>query len=240
MRALFIQHDHVSGTGLVGERLLERGYDLTTRLVVPAERFHSPGVEFDFPDPRDWDLVVVLGAVWAVYDRDLVGSWVDPEVDFLRRAHAEGVPTLGICFGAQALATALGGSVEAAPRPEIGWTDVASDDSSLIEPGPWFEWHYDRYHLPAGITAIAHTPLCPQAFHSGRSLGVQFHPELNSVILQRWLDNGGDDKAREHGIEPDDLLETTRLREAESRKRTHRLVDAFLDQVACAQVPPAT
>lgn len=62
--------------------------------------------------------------------------------------HHLGVPILGTCFGSQALATALGGSVEPSPRPEIGWIHVETDVSDLVTPGPWLDWHYARCALP--------------------------------------------------------------------------------------------
>ena len=129
MRALVIRHDHVTAPGLVGDRLVQHGYELTLLTVVPEERHHTPNVRFDFPDADGWDLVVSLGAPWSVYDETTVGSWIDGELALLRKAHRLGIPVLGICFGAQALTIALGGTVEAAPRPEIGWVDVDTDEA---------------------------------------------------------------------------------------------------------------
>jgi hypothetical protein len=60
------------------------------------------------------------------------------------------VPVLGICFGAQALAAALGGQAIRAERPEVGWTPIQTHRPDLIEPGPWFQWHSDRWVLPDG------------------------------------------------------------------------------------------
>ncbi len=160
MRALLIAHDHVSPAGPVGERLAERGYDLDDLLVVPAERFSSPDVEAEFPDPMTYDLIVPMGAVWSADDEARIGRWLLPERDLLRRAHANGVPVLGICFGGQALAVALGGGVERAPRAEIGWVDVETDEPDLVGPGPWFQFHYDRWLLPPGAVEIARSRCC--------------------------------------------------------------------------------
>ncbi|WP_151478830.1 type 1 glutamine amidotransferase, partial [Streptomyces albicerus] len=124
MRALVVRHDHASLSGPVGERLVQLGYALDELTVVPEDRHHAPAVDFAFPDPLGHDLLVLLGAPWSVYDRAAVGPWIDGELDLLRTAHAADIPVLGICFGAQALATALGGSVERAPNPEIGWMAV--------------------------------------------------------------------------------------------------------------------
>ena len=232
MRALVVQHDHVTEPGLVGARLVERGYDLTVVTVVPEDRHHSPDVTFDFPDADDWDLIVALGAPWSVYAESAVGSWIGGELALLRKAHHLGVPVLGVCFGAQALTTALGGSVEASPRPEIGWVEVDTDDPTLVGPGPWFQWHYDRCVLPPDSVEVARNAVCPQAFRAGRGLGVQFHPEITTGMLRGWLESGGAQQCERLGLDPADLLARTRSMEPAARVNAHRLVDGFLDRVA--------
>ena len=66
MRALFIQQDHVSPVGPVGEQLEARGYAVEEFVVVPEDRFHEPNVAAVFPDPRDFDVIVPMGAPWSV------------------------------------------------------------------------------------------------------------------------------------------------------------------------------
>ena len=234
MRALFVQQDHVSPVGPVGERFAQRGYDVEEFLVVPPESFERPGVEVSFPDPLDYDVIVPMGAPWSVYDEATIGAWVLEEIGLLRRAHDAGVPVLGICFGGQALATALGGSVERAPEAEIGWYTLETDVPDLIEPGPWFQWHHDRWTTPPGARLLARTERAPQAFALGRSLGVQFHPELVGTMLEGWLTNGGADYLLAHGIDPAEVVARTAAEEAAAVERSHRLVDRFLDQVAVA------
>jgi GMP synthase-like glutamine amidotransferase len=232
VRALFIEHDHCSPTGPVGDRLAERGYDITEFLVVPADRFGDPGVPVSFPDPADFDVIVPLGAIWSAYDDQLIGSWLVPELALLRSACEQRIPVLGICFGGQALALALGGSVAAAGQPEIGWHRVETADPGLIEPGPWFEWHYDRWRPPAAARPVARTAVAPQAFVAGNSLAVQFHPEVTLPVLRLWLDNGGHASLARSGVDAAVLAEQTRRLEAAAVARAGRLVDSFLDRVA--------
>ncbi|MEV7885784.1 type 1 glutamine amidotransferase [Streptomyces sp. NPDC002817] len=234
MRALVVRHEHLTEPGEVGARLTERGYDLTVLTVVPESRHHAPDVPFDFPDADDWDLIVSLGAPWSVYDEDAIGSWIGGELALLRKAHHLGVPVLGICFGAQALTTALGGSVEASPRSEIGWVEVETDDPSLVGRGPWFQWHHDRCLLPPGAVEVARNPVCAQAFRVGRSLGVQFHPEITTGTVRGWLDNGGAEQCVRHGRDPEELLARSRVLEPAARAGARRLVDGFLARVAGA------
>jgi GMP synthase-like glutamine amidotransferase len=231
VRALFIQQDHVSPIGPLGEGFVERGFDVEEFLVVPPDRFDSPDIDVAFPDPLDYDVVVPMGAVWSVYDVASV-SWIADQVSLLRRAHDNGVPVFGVCFGGQALAAALGGQVQHSGGEEIGWVTVETDDPGLLPPGPWFHWHSDKFLPPPGARVVARSPLCPQAFVLGHSLGVQFHPEITSEELVGWLDNGGRDHLVATGRDEAALLASLRDIEAESAQRTRTLVSAFLDQVA--------
>lgn len=232
MRVLFVQHDHVSPLGPVGERFAHHGFEIDTHLVVPESAFSAPNITSDFPDARNYDVLVPLGAPWGAWDDACIGNWLVPEIAWLRDAVERGMPVLGICFGGQLLARALGGTVAPAPRAEIGWTSVWSDRPTLVGEGPWFQFHYDRWTVPAGAVEIARTPAASQAFVVGRALAVQFHPELDPAGLQGWMDWGGASKVEENGDDPAIMLEQTRAFEAAARERTFALVDAFLIDVA--------
>ena len=232
MDALVVAHDHVSPLGPIGEQLERRGYTLRHHAVVPAERFTDPGVPGDFPDFTSYDAVVLLGAVWSVYDEETIGSWLGDELKQAQAADAAGVPVLGICFGGQLLAQAHGGSVERAPRPEIGWTDVSSTEEDLVASGPWFQWHFDRWATPPDARLVASNAAAPQAFALRRNLAVQFHPELTPASLQGWLGHGGAAGARAAGFDPERLVAETAVLAEGNRARAHALVDAFVDRIA--------
>ena len=148
MRVLFVQHDHVSPLGPVGERFAHHGFDIDTHLVVAQSDFSTPNVVTAFPDVADYDVLVPLGAPWGAWDDACIGNWLLPEIDWLRGAVSSRMPVLGICFGGQLVARAMGGSVAPAPRGEIGWTSIWSDRPDLVGEGPWFQFHYDRWTLP--------------------------------------------------------------------------------------------
>ena len=232
MRVLLIQHDHICTPGYVGERLTDRGLDLILHQVVREDRFLSPDVEIEFPDPTDFDAIVPMGAPWSVYDHQAIGTWVPAELKMLRAAHDHQVPVLGICFGGQMLAAAHGGSVSRSAAPEIGWVEVDSDDESLVLSGLWFQWHYDQWQLPNTAQEVARNPSSSQAFVLGRNLAVQFHPEMTSEILASWIATGGAEEITRFGIKLDDLVRQTADQDAANRERAHRLVDQFLDRVA--------
>ncbi|MBS1692665.1 MAG: gamma-glutamyl-gamma-aminobutyrate hydrolase family protein [Actinobacteria bacterium] len=228
-RLLQIAHDHLSPAGAVADRFTERGYAITELLVVPGERFEDPGVDADFPDPSGFDAVMLLGAPWSTYD-PAVGSWVGPELEFLRAADRDGVPVLGICFGGQMLATAHGGSVHASPVPEIGWHLVHGDEPALD--GAWFQWHYDRWVVPPGAVEAARNAAASQAFVLRRNLAVQFHPEVDADGIRGWLDFGGHRKATAAGLDPRVILTQTAGLADAAAVRARGLVDMFLDRVA--------
>lgn len=236
MRVLFIQHDHVSPVGAIGDRFAAHGFDVEELLVVPEDRFHDPAVSVAFPDPAEYDALVPMGAPWSVYDHATIGAWVLEELTFLRRAHESGVPILGICFGGQAVAAALGGSVVRAEQSEIGWYSVDTDDADLVDAGPWFEWHHDRWVAPPGARVLARTPAAEQAFVVGRTLAVQFHPELTPSMLDGWLANGGRQYIEAHGLDVEELRARTAREAPAAEERSRALVDAFLARVATA--PP--
>ncbi len=230
MRALIVQHEHGGGgPGLVGDRLIERGFELVQHQVKfeGSTESHHP-----FPDPTDFDVIVPLGSVHGVYERHLIGTWIDREVAMLRRAHDSGVPVLGICFGAQALTTALGGTVEKAPASEVGWYEYESDVPDAIDPGPWLTWHGDRCLLPAGVTELARNELCSQAFRLGRSVGVQFHPESTASLIGGWVADCPPGYFEAHGTTAEVVMAGFDVHGTGVELRARRLFDWFLDEVA--------
>jgi len=124
--------------------------------------------------------------------------------------------------------------VTRAPQPEIGWNVIEGDEPGLIDPGPWFQWHSDRFELPAGIPVLARTAPANQAFTVGRSLGLQFHPELAPSVLDCWLDIGEAQLAA-RGIDVAALLAQTRSLTG-AAARTRELVRRFIRNVATARV----
>jgi GMP synthase-like glutamine amidotransferase len=231
MRALVIIHDPGSDPVLVGDRLRHHGFELdevliTTEIGNPAGRADHLG------DPRDYDLILPMGSNYSVYDTDTIGTWIGDELDFLRRADAADVPVLGICFGSQALAAALGGRVVRSEQQQVGWTPLIVDDTWGLPGGPWMQWHYDRFEPPSDATVIAEDHVGVQAFTIRRHLGVQFHPEVTEAHLQGWLDMGGREELERVGVDPERLMEDTRAIAPDASPRTERLVDWFLSDIA--------
>lgn len=225
MRALVIEHDRLSTPERVGDHLESRGVALEPFVVV--DDIADPEVTVKFPDPDGYDLVVAMGAPWSIYDPRLQG-WVRPEVDYVRRHLDRGVPTLGICFGAQIMSSSLGGTVSPSRLPEYGWGDIETGEPA-IETGPWFQYHGDEFTLPEGAVPLARNDSGLQAFRFGNSLAVQFHPEVTARLLESWCAVGGDRKLIEVGIDPDELIVETERQAQLSQPALERMIDWWLD-----------
>ncbi|MEQ3553644.1 type 1 glutamine amidotransferase [Pseudonocardia nematodicida] len=219
-RALVIGHDHVAGLGLLESVLRSSGIDLTWLTVVPADRVDSPDVDVAFPEPRAWDLVITLGAPWP---RDRIRGWAAAETGFLRRAHDGGVPVLAICFGAQLLAEALGGTTRPLGRSRIGWRDVRPAAGSGLPAGPWFCWNSDQLVPPGEATVLATSDDGCEAFRLGTSVGLQFHPEMSATLLDDWFTLGVPD-----GLDVEHLRAVTARRERRSSAAVRQLLRAAL------------
>jgi len=236
-KALFIYNEYLATEALLGEAFAEQGFDVDTFEVVPAECIDSPAVNVTFPDPTGYDVIVPLGARWPVYDERLQRTWVAAERKLVRDAADAGVALLGVCFGGQLLAEAFGGSVARSTVPEIGWYDVDSDDPDLVPGGPWFQWHFDRWTLPPGATEVARTVNSSQAFVLGRALALQFHPEIDTALLDLWLDDDRDGEVVGAGLSHDELRERTTELADDVRTRIRGLVRGFLTHVARQPCP---
>lgn len=147
------------------------------------------------PALADVDWIIVLGGPMSVND-EAQYPWLRAEKAFLRQALQAEKRILGICLGAQLLASALGSRVYPAPEKEIGWfpvfadirdqgTDI-SEDFSFSESLTVFHWHGETFDLPPQARRLARSAVCPnQAFQLGyRVLGLQFHLETTPAGVE--------------------------------------------------------
>jgi GMP synthase-like glutamine amidotransferase len=236
-KVLFLRNEHLATEALLGEAFAEQGFDVDTFEVVPADRVDEPAVDVTFPDPAGYDVIVPLGARWPVYDDALRRTWVSTEMQLVRDAADAGVALLGVCFGGQLLAQAFGGSVARASAPEIGWYDVASDNPDLVPAGPWFQWHFDFLFNDTAATEIARTDNASQAFMLGRALALQFHPEVDRELLERWLADDRDGEVVGIGRTHDELRSATAELADSARLRVRDLVRGFVTHVVRQPCP---
>jgi GMP synthase (glutamine-hydrolysing) len=170
------------------------------------------------PDPTELAGVVVTGSAAMVSERE---AWSERAGQWLAAAVGAGTPVLGICYGHQLLAQALGGRVGRNPRGrEIGTVRLsllpeARGDPLLGALGAQAAVHETHVEcvleLPAGARRLAESELDPvQAYAVGeRTWGVQFHPEFDAEVMRSYLD-GRRDALRAEGLDPDALLSEVR------------------------------
>jgi len=186
------------------------------------------------PAPGSFDALVVMGSDESTIDPS--AGWIGPERGLVAEAVASEVPVLGVCFGGQLLAQALGGEVTRAVRPEIGWRAVDTTDPVRIPPGPWLVWHEDAFRAPPGAEILASTEVSLHAFVSGIHTGVQFHPEVTREIVEYWVDNA---QARGH-LDPGqahELLDGFGADGCGPEDQTARLFDGFLERMGPGSRP---
>jgi GMP synthase (glutamine-hydrolysing) len=209
-----------SDAGFVGERLVA-AHDAD---LVLLDRDRLPASL-----PPGTGLVLLLGSARSVCDPAQSGV-VAAESELVRAALASHVPVLGICYGGQLLAHALGGRVTTAAQPEIGWFELTSSDPVLCPAGPWTQFHSDAFSPPPGSRVLGESPAGCQGFahdtsRGARALGWQFHPEVTADRFRLWVDRLRD-YCRRHGADPDRLLADAQHREPQLRRAAHDLVDA--------------
>ena len=209
------------------ERNLTREIDAETS-VYKANKGEIP------PTPsrrdRDYDAVVISGSQTAAYDDR---GWIHELTAWARIVHQADIPMLGICWGHQFLAQALGGRVVDMDEYEIGYRAIEQrgDDplfAGLTDPMIAFQTHSDRVaELPAEAVELARNDYGIQAFRLGPTYGLQFHPEYDRQTAE-WI------------LESKDLAEDTYEAVAATitdenvaaATETATLFDNFVDSVA--------
>jgi GMP synthase-like glutamine amidotransferase len=187
MRAHYLQHVSFEGLGVIKPWLDASGYEIThTRF------FETTGL----PDANDIDLLIVMGGPMSAND-EREFPWLKQEKEFISEAIGMKIPVLGICLGAQLIASALGAQIYRNPEKEIGWYPLnvisSQGDSSFRFPSSTmaFHWHGETFDLPTGAVHLASSEACiNQAFQVGNSvIGLQFHLEVTPETLRGIVTN---------------------------------------------------
>ena len=182
MRAHYFQHVPFEGLGSIEFWFKSKGYELT------CTRFFESA---DFPHVDEIDFLLIMGGPMSVNDEDKF-PWLASEKQFVRAAIEAGKPVLGVCLGAQIIASAMGARVFANPEKEIGWFPIQgiphTDGSAFKFPASVtvFHWHGETFDLPSGAVQLARSEVCEnQAFQLGRQvIGLQFHLETTPQSIK--------------------------------------------------------
>ena len=184
---LLVRNDEVETFGVAPRSLEGAG--------VPVRIWDAIGGE-PRPEIDEVSGIVVFG---STYNIEHAGGqpFIGRVGDLCRAAVGHSTPLLGVCFGAQLLAWALGRPVLKAPVREVGFepihpTDHARHDrllSHYVEGDRTFQWHMDTYDLPADATLLAAgDTVTNQAYRVGDvAWGVQFHLEIDAAELELWV-----------------------------------------------------
>jgi len=186
---LVIQHLAPEAAFAIGDALAAAGVHLDTRRTFAGEEIPA--------DVSNFDGVVVLGGPMSATS-DLGFPSRQQEIDLLSVAIGLGIPTLGVCLGAQLLAAAAGAAVIAGQSgPEIGWAPVQLLEASRSDPLfaglperlTVLHWHGDTFELPVGARRLAtNATYRNQAFRVGElAWGLQFHIEVTADAVERFL-----------------------------------------------------
>lgn len=200
MRAHYLQHVPFEGPGTIKPWLEAAGYRIT------STQFH---VSSELPAIDEIDLLVIMGGPMSVNEEQLF-PWLSLEKKFIRDVIDSGKPVLGICLGAQLIASAMGARVYQNPEKEIGWYPVhgvsptGTPAFSFPPAIKVFHWHGETFDLPPGATLIARSDACEhQAFQLGKSvIGLQFHLETTPESARQIISNCRDE------LIPSDYVQT--------------------------------
>ena len=193
-RLLVLQHLEIEGPGLFEQFAKER--DLKIKII----RLDNKNA---LPQTKKGDLILIMGGPMGVKD---IGSdrypWLKLEREFIKRELKNKRPIIGVCLGAQLLASAAGGDVEilkygSPPKalPEIGWSQIFIDKSNkdfkelFEEPFHVLHWHGDRILLPNKAVLIASSGRCKEQFFriGDFAYGLQFHIETTGAMIDKWI-----------------------------------------------------
>jgi len=193
-RLLVLQHLEIEGPGLFEQFAKEK--DLKIEVVRLDKKDN-------LPKTKEGDLILIMGGPMGVKDIESDKySWLKLERDFIRRELENKRPIIGVCLGAQLIASAAGGDVEILkygypPKelPEIGWSQIFIDKSNkdfkelFEDPFHVLHWHGDRILLPNKAVLIASSARCKEQFFriGNFAYGLQFLIETTVAMINKWI-----------------------------------------------------
>lgn len=185
--ALIIRHVPYEGIAGYRKPVEEAGYHIN--------RIDVADPHFSKVDLREPDLVIMMGGPMGVYEQDR-HPWISCQMNRLRQRLQADRPTLGVCFGAQMIAGALGARVYPGPVKEVGFHAVALHECAVESPlrhiqhVPVLHWHGDTFDLPDNVELLASSHIYDhQAFRRGSNIfAVQFHAEMGEdPRIHDWI-----------------------------------------------------
>jgi GMP synthase-like glutamine amidotransferase len=203
MRVHILQHVAFEGPGNILQWLASRHAKVSTTRLFASE---------SLPSLDEFDAIIALGGPMSVNDEETL-PWLNQEKVLLRDSVHSGKAVLGICLGAQLIASALGARVYAGEQKEIGWFPVRpiahmTDSFSFSGEVNAFHWHGETFDLPSGAIHLAESEAClHQAFQVGeRAIGLQFHLETTPESAASIISNCRHELVRAKYVQTEDQL----------------------------------
>ena len=239
LRAHWFQHVPFEGLGSIEQWLISK------RARVSSTRFFDRPV---LPSPDDLDLLIIMGGSMSVNEEQAY-PWLKLEKEFVAPAIHEGKAVLGICFGAQLIASALGARVRRGTFAEIGWFPVervtGGSNADGLEKSPGgpavalprkleaFHWHGETFDLPPGALHVARSEACEnQAFTlGGHVLALQFHLETTSAAAEALVENCRGDLFPGPYVQPESAV----LGTPDRFQRINSVMESVLDSLISAR-----
>jgi GMP synthase-like glutamine amidotransferase len=230
MKIHCLQHVPFEGPGSIGRWARLPGHSLTRTRLADGERL---------PSTDSFDLLTIMGGPMSVHDV-AAHPWIPEELRFIGQAIRDGKKILGICLGAQMIATVLGAAVRRNPEPEIGWYPVRKADdarrSELAQALPdemdVLHWHFETFDLPRGAVHLLTSQACAnQAFaYLGKVIGLQFHLEMSGDGAQDLIRYCGKDAGEGPFVQRPETI----LWEPQRFDRANAALDRILDHLSRA------
>lgn len=206
MRIHVLQHVPFEGLGNIEPWLKERNARIS------YSRLHQCA---ELPELESFDLLIALGGPMSVNDEDEL-PWLVAEKRFIAQTIKRGIPVLGICLGAQLIASAHGARVHSATEKEIGWFPIsapapAAGHFSFPASVEVLHWHGETFDLPEGAVRLASSAVCQnQAFQLGpRAIGLQFHMEMTRASVEAILEHCADELVDGRYVQSEESLRAT-------------------------------
>ncbi|MBN1131180.1 MAG: type 1 glutamine amidotransferase [Chitinispirillaceae bacterium] len=228
MKIHYLQHETIEDPGSILEWASLRRHTVTSTRLFDRE---------PLPGPDSFDMLVIMGGSMSVYDEERY-PWLAPEKEIIGRAIGQDKAVLGVCLGAQLIASALGARVHKNPCKEIGWFPVSLTSDGAASPfcRGWpssftaFHWHGDTFDLPKGARWTAFSKATKnQAFEYGtRTVALQYHIEATPEGVERFAAACTSDLVSESlYVQPAEEMRDFKTAFPFIRKQLFQLLDTF-------------
>ncbi|WP_111658076.1 type 1 glutamine amidotransferase [Isoalcanivorax indicus] len=223
-RALIIKHVHFEGPGAIATWLDRQGI---TWEVIEARQVTR------WPSPDDFDWLFVMGGPMSARDDGKL-PWMREEKRLIRQAIEADRKVVGICLGAQLIASVLGADIHRNSAPEIGWFTITPaptcppDIASMFaDSPPVLHWHGEGFSLPKGARHLFSSVACTQQgfLLEDRVMGLQCHLECDMETLKGLCEHCADEIVPGTWVDPPHKLMVSEAILVATHQRLYRLLN---------------